>query len=215
MANPLRWKIAQFAERNWWRNYLKNKDVPTYLAWKKKYWQDLASKLHLTITPQDTILDAGCGPAGIFMLYPKHQVTAFDPLIDTYEQDLPHFKKSMYTHCTFAASSLENFVHPTQFDLIFCMNAINHVQDIEVAYTNLIGLLKPGGTLVISIDAHNHKLYRKLFAMLPGDVLHPHQYNLKEYEKFLTTRGLQMQENILLKEGYFFNHYVQLAYKPI
>jgi 2-polyprenyl-3-methyl-5-hydroxy-6-metoxy-1,4-benzoquinol methylase len=213
MANLLRWKIAQFAERNWWKNYLKGKDVPTYLAWKKNYWKQLVQQLEIEIDAEATILDAGCGPAGVFMLFPENKVCAFDPLISSYEKDLAHFKKHMYANCNFVESGLETFKANEQFDFIFCMNAINHVQQIETAYDNLVTHLKPGGHLIISIDAHNHQFFRKLFAVLPGDVLHPHQYNLLEYEQFLTQRGLQMQKSILLKKEYFFNHYVQVAIK--
>jgi 2-polyprenyl-3-methyl-5-hydroxy-6-metoxy-1,4-benzoquinol methylase len=215
MIKHLRWKIAQFAERKWWQFYLKNKNVSNYLVWKKNYWQSLVSKLNLHIGELDSILDAGCGPAGMFMHFQKNTCVAFDPLINTYEKDLEHFKKSMYSNVQFEEAGLENFKSKQTFDFVFCMNAINHVQHIDLAYNNLVASVKKGGTLVISIDAHNFSFFRKLFALLPGDILHPHQYNLIEYEHFLTSRGLQLKETILLKKEFFFNHYVQVCEKLI
>src|SRR6187402_2853397 len=136
MKRNWRWNAAQFAERKWWQNYLKNKDIPEYLKWKKDYWQNLLKKsLHyFNIHAGDRILDAGCGPAGMFMLFDKNEIVAFDPLIEQYEQDLPHFKKDMYPPVAFVSAGLEDFKSEKKFDVLFCMNAINHVQDIEKSF---------------------------------------------------------------------------------
>ena len=90
----LRWKIAQAAEIRWWQRYLKNKDTGDYATWKKAYWTKLLSEIGLSAllnpnTAAQKILDAGCGPAGIFMvLTPQHQLTALDPLLNDYEKKL-------------------------------------------------------------------------------------------------------------------------------
>jgi 2-polyprenyl-3-methyl-5-hydroxy-6-metoxy-1,4-benzoquinol methylase len=213
MAGKWRWKAAQFAERKWWQNYLKHKDVTQYLRWKKAYWQNLLEVCQpfFTIKSSDHILDAGCGPAGMFMLFDQQKTTAFDPLIEVYQKDLPHFKRSMYPQVEFVASGLENFYSTQQFDVVFCMNAINHVSDIEKSYDNLVALTKPNAHLVITIDAHNHSFFKKMFRLLPGDILHPHQLDLKEYEAMLTSRGCKIVTSIMLKKEFFFNHYIIIA----
>jgi 2-polyprenyl-3-methyl-5-hydroxy-6-metoxy-1,4-benzoquinol methylase len=217
MASNFRWQIAQQAERKWWKNYLKNKNVAEYIAWKKNYWQTIIEHCqpHINIQPTDTILDAGCGPAGIFIVFNDNAVTAFDSLLDTYEKDLPHFKKSNYPQVQFVNAGIENFSSTTQYDTIFCLNAINHVQDINKGYDVLCQYLKPGGTMVVSIDAHNYNIFKTIFKLLPGDVLHPHQYNLAEYNKFITTRGLQLLNTKNIKHEFFFDHYIQIAKKPL
>jgi 2-polyprenyl-3-methyl-5-hydroxy-6-metoxy-1,4-benzoquinol methylase len=215
MAGKWRWNTAQFAERKWWQNYLKNKEVSEYLNWKKNYWNNLLQKCNpfFSIDEKDTILDAGCGPAGMFMLFDKNNTTAFDPLIDTYENDLPHFKKSDYPSVTFINKELEDISIHEKFDKIFCMNAINHVHDIELSYDNLIHLAKAEAYIIVTIDAHNHSFFKKLFRLLPGDILHPHQYDLKEYEKFLTSRNCDLIQSIHLKHDFFFDHYMLIAKK--
>ena len=35
MSGKWRWQTAQYAERKWWQNYLKHKNVQEYLVWKK------------------------------------------------------------------------------------------------------------------------------------------------------------------------------------
>ena len=215
MAGKWRWNAAQFAERKWWQNYLKTKEVSEYLSWKKKYWENLLQKCnpYFSINENDTILDAGCGPAGMFMLFGNNKTTAFDPLIDSYENDLPHFKKNNYSSVTFINNGLEDISINEKFDKIFCMNAINHVQDIELCYDNLIQLAKPDAFVIVTIDAHNYSFFKKIFRLLPGDILHPHPYDLNEYEKFLTSRNCDLIKSIHLKQDFFFDHYMLIAQK--
>ncbi|MCC6447097.1 MAG: methyltransferase domain-containing protein [Chitinophagaceae bacterium] len=215
MYKKWRWNIAQFVERRWWQNYLKNKEVQPYLQWKLAYWQGLYDKckLYFEVNPNDSVLDAGCGPAGAFMLFDKMDTTAFDPLIDTYETDLPHFKKSMYPQIHFVNAGLEDFNSDKQFQVIFCMNAINHVEDIYKSFDKLISLATHGAHLVVTIDAHNYSIFKKLFRMLPGDILHHHQYDLDEYKSMLTDRGCSLLGIEKLKHEFFFDHYMIIVRK--
>lgn len=216
MANQIRWKIAQLAELKWWKNYLEKKDVQEYLDKKAIYWHNIINKCgtELPINEGLSILDAGCGPAGIFMICKQQHVVAFDPLIDDYENNLPHFKKAFYPNVKFEKSTIEKFSSDQQFDIVFCMNAINHVENIENAYDVLCNLVKPGGKLVITIDAHNYQIFKHIFKAIPGDILHPHQYDIDEYGRFLTSHNFQVDKEVLLKKEFWFNHYLQMATKP-
>jgi hypothetical protein len=51
---------------------------------EKAYWADLLSKHHhyFTLNNKKFILDAGCGPAGIYKSLEGNKETAFDPLIN-------------------------------------------------------------------------------------------------------------------------------------
>ena len=213
MSGKWRWNAAQFAERKWWQNYLKDKNVSEYLAWKKNYWQGLLDLClhHFKIASADTILDAGCGPAGMFMLFPYHQTVAFDPLLESYENDLPHFKKTMYPMVRFLETGLEEFRLNERFNIIFCMNAINHVHDINLSYDRLMEHAAPGAYVVITIDAHNHSFFKHLFRLVPGDILHPHQYDLNEYKKLMTDRGCDIVATEHLKHEFFFDHYMLIG----
>lgn len=215
MNKKWRWNAAQFAERKWWQQYLKNKDIPTYLAWKRNYWLDLLKKCthYFSLKNEDLILDAGCGPAGMFMLFDNYKTVAFDPLINLYEKDLPHFKKSMYPSISFVNAGLEDFEYPTKFDVLFCMNAINHVADIEQSFENLISFANKDAHIIVTIDAHNHASFKHLFRLLPGDILHPHQYDLNEYQNMLIKRGCIILGTELLKHEFFFDHYLLVAKK--
>lgn len=216
MSQKWRWNTAQMAEKKWWQLYLKNKDVDTYLTWKKNYWAGLIDQClqSFPLNPDLSILDAGCGPAGIFMNFSHHQdVVAFDPLINDYEKDLDHFKKTWYPNVQFVNEGIESFKWPYLFNRVFCMNAINHVQDIQLSFERICNLVKTDGYLVITIDAHNHRLFKSLFRLLPGDILHPHQYDLSEYKHMIEKNGLKIMTEIKLKSEFFFDHYLLIAHK--
>ncbi|WP_199137123.1 class I SAM-dependent methyltransferase [Pedobacter sp. ASV12] len=215
MRTSKRWRLAQYFEIRWWKNYLKHKDIDSYLTWKKNYWIDFLAKIDDYAKPVATskILDAGCGPAGIFIALQNHDVTAIDPLLNRYDKELDHFDQQSYPLTKFHNVSLEDFEQPDSFDLVFCLNAINHVSDLGLAFERLHKSTKKGGILVVSIDAHNHTLLKHLFRLQPADILHPHQYDLKEYEQMLTKLNCTMLKTVLIKREILFNHYVLVARK--
>ena len=117
------------------QKYLKNKDTTEYAAWKTQYWRNLLLEIGLlhenNAAVDNKILDAGCGPAGIFMIFDKNQlVDALDPLIDEYEATLPHFKRAFYPNVRFLNQPLEELNAKNTYDYIFCLNAINHVSNL-------------------------------------------------------------------------------------
>jgi len=210
-----RWKVAQWFERKWWQNYLSKKDPSTYLEWKRNYWESFYEKFSdiVPVEASTFVLDAGCGPAGIFMNFTNQQTTAFDPLLDAYETDFPHFKKSMYPSVEFKTCSLEEFNDYNKYDVVFCINAINHVKDIQGATKQLVTSAKKGAKIIISIDAHNHKWLQPFFKLIPGDILHPHQYNLEEYIQLFEDCGIKTLRTICDKKEFVFNYHVVVGEK--
>jgi len=210
----LKWKIAQKLEYKWWQKYLRSKNVDEYLAYKSDYWNTVLKTLSpfLTVQGQQQIMDAGCGPAGIFMVLEDNHVTAVDPLLHKYAE-LPHFNASNYPWVNFLNQPLETLEQKETFDIIFCMNAINHVNDIERCYDRLVAALKPGGVMVISVDCHRSNILKKIFQLLPGDMLHPVQLNLAEYNQKLTKRGIQVLHEVLYKRELIFDYFISVAVK--
>lgn len=214
MKSTTKWKLAQQLEIRWWKNYLGKKNPTDYIAWKKAYWTQFLSQLsaHLPQFQHLNILDAGCGPAGINLVLEGNQVDALDPLLDKYKE-LPHFQPEATPWVHFLHQPLETLNASDKYDLIFCLNAINHVSDLPLCYTNLVKSLKPGGKIVVSTDAHNHSILKHLFRLIPGDALHPHQYDLKEYESFLAENGIQITETLTFDKGFIFNYVVTVGEK--
>lgn len=206
-----RWNIAQAAEIRWWQRYLKNKEPETYLEWKRQYWTDFLVKAGVEVRPEYSALDMGCGPAGIFTILNCNKVVAVDPLLDRYAQELEHFNAKDYPNVNFHNQPLEDFVPTEKFDQVFCLNAINHVADLSLSFDQLVAAVKPGGQLLVSIDAHNYNMLKHIFRLLPGDILHPHQYDLNEYRDMLTDRNCKIEREVLVKPEGIFNYYLLVA----
>lgn len=207
--------MAQFFEIRWWQRYLKGREVGQYLADKKVYWHRQLEAIapEVIVTPGDSVLDMGCGPSGIYTVLPENEVVAVDPLLDSYAEQLAIFNKSNYPKTEFVTATIEHFNTARQFDVVFCMNAINHVSDIKAGFQKLAALCKPGGKLIVTIDAHNHGWLKAIFRLGPGDVLHPHQYDKQEYINFLKDNGLKVIKEVCLKQEPIFNHYLLVAVK--
>lgn len=200
-----RWRLAQSVERGWWRRYLDKRDPGDYRAWKRAYWQEFLARVGVEVPAGARVLDAGCGPAGVFSALPQAVVVAVDPLLGGY-RDLPHFVEADWPHVRFVEATLEGYVPERRFDIVFSLNVINHVRDLTRSLATLRAALACDGVAVISVDVHRHRLARAVFAALPGDVLHPHQYTQATYESAIESSGLRIAERHLLKREALFDY---------
>jgi 2-polyprenyl-6-hydroxyphenyl methylase/3-demethylubiquinone-9 3-methyltransferase len=208
-----RWKIAQAAELKWWENYLQNKEPKAYLEWKSTYWGDFLKKCNVVIPDGLNCLDAGCGPAGIFIILDKQKTDALDPLLEQYETKLSIFKKVHYPTVNFISSTIESLDSNTPYDLIFCLNAINHVSDWKKSIGNLMAHLKPGGKMILSTDIHRYTFLKPIFRLLPGDILHPQQHSLQDYMAVLNGYEPESLEKVLIKREAIFDYYAFIIKK--
>lgn len=209
--SPLRWRFAQAAEIRWWKRYLHGRAPADYLAQKSHYWFKVLTAAGVSPQPEQRVLDAGCGPAGIFIALQQCRVDAIDPLLEAYEATLPHFKAANYPHTTFKNQPLETFVPESPYSLVFCMNAINHVADWHLALDRLTQAVAPEGLLVLAVDVHRRPWLRYLFRLLPFDILHPHQHHTGDYQKELRHRQMSVELMTTLRTGSIFNYVLLVA----
>lgn len=201
-----RWRLAQFLELRWWQAYLRKLNWAEYVEAKRRHWRKVLTGLNLEVIGGEKVLEAGCGPAGIFTILQAQQVDAIDPLMLEYEHHLPDFSRDQFPYVHFQSMMLEHLNKTDAYDLVFCLNAINHVSDLQLAMRGLAQSLKPAGTMVISIDVHRHAFLKFIFRLIPGDVLHPQQDSLADYVFLLEKHGLQVEKTLLLKKGWIFNY---------
>lgn len=208
-----RWRLAQFLELRWWQRYLQQLNWPDYVEAKRVHWRKVLTQMDLQLLPDERVLDAGCGPAGIFTILQAQKVDAIDPLLMAYEEKLPDFQLNQFPYVHFRTQMLEQLDEQEVYDRVFCLNAINHVADLEKAARCLVQSLKPEGTLLISIDVHRFALLKFIFRIIPGDVLHPQQDDLVDYVRLLEKLGLDIEKTLALKRGWIFNYVVIKAKK--
>jgi SAM-dependent methyltransferase len=206
-----RWFIAQWFERRWWKRYTAHKSKEAYLSWKKGYWQELLRSTGLSIPATARVLDAGCGPAGIFITLPTQQVTAIDPLLDYYRREIAVFDETDYPNVTFVNDAIESYGPIVRYDVVCCMNAINHVSDLGQAMQSLCACVVPKGSLLLSVDAHNYSGLKWLFKAIPGDILHPHQLNKEDYLKLVRAEGMEVEQCVRVKRELIFSYWLIIA----
>lgn len=213
----LRWKVAQYLERRWWQRYLRGKPPEEYLRRKRNYWARVLDELDWEPIPGRKVLDAGCGPAGVFCyLHRTEKVTALDPLLESYEEDLPIFKQTDYPSVHFLTQTLEEDLPAKEtFSAIYCFNAINHVADWDRALDVLTANASGGTRMILTSDVHRHAWLLPVFRALPGDALHPQQHLPAAYRSALTSRGWSIEREEVLRKELIFNYTAWVAtYSP-
>lgn len=208
-----RWKIAQFFEALWWWLYLSGKSEEDYLNWKKSYWQAFLKKNRIAVNDGDRIIEIGSGPAGIFMMFPCHEVTAIEPLLPKYKKLMSHFGNDNLRHVNFVEAPFEQYLPGSTFDKVFCLNVINHVGDLLVCMRKLYELVEVGGQLFISVDAHRWSFLKNIFRRIPWDILHPHQHALTDYQLMLTHQGFTIERVEPIHSAWIFDYYLIIAKK--
>lgn len=211
-GTSLRWRVAQFLERRWWRRYLARKSPEIYLADKRAYWRRMLAEVGWAVVPGRRVLDAGCGPAGVFIyLAETEALTALDPLLEDYEADLAIFQRQDYPAVRFLAEPLETYRVGEPYAAIYCCNAINHVGDWEAALDALTASARSGTQLLLTSDVHRHGWLLPIFRALPGDVLHPQQHGAEAYRAALEERGWRIEREVRLRRTMIFDYVAWVA----
>lgn len=205
-----KWKLAQQLEWRWWKRYLGRKDRAEYLSWKTAYWKRLWTSLEISMPPDAKLLDAGCGPAGIHLLFPKNTSWAVDPLLSVYQKQELLFS---LPHTVYLNEQLETMSLPDPMDWIFCMNVLNHTLDPLCCLNNMYQWLKPGGKFLLSVDVHRSSWGKSIFRSLPADMLHPQQFTVADYRQMIQRSGLLIEREWTEKKGVIFDYQVWLLRK--
>jgi 2-polyprenyl-6-hydroxyphenyl methylase/3-demethylubiquinone-9 3-methyltransferase len=125
---------------------------PCRLQYLKKF-ADLENK---------TILDVGCG-AGILsesLASNKAKVTGLDASNDLIQAAREHATQNKL-EINYQALTIENYIlnYEQQYDIITCMELLEHVPDPAKLIQDCARLLKPGGQLFVSTLNRNLKAY--------------------------------------------------------
>jgi 2-polyprenyl-3-methyl-5-hydroxy-6-metoxy-1,4-benzoquinol methylase len=107
------------------------------------------------------ILDAGSGP-GVFSFelgrrFPNARIIGVDLLKDSITACEHIARKLNIVNLEFENVAIEQLRHENFFDLIVCVDILEHIQDDLAAINGLYGSTAPGGLLVLHVPA----LYRR------------------------------------------------------
>lgn len=113
--------------------------------------QDSAAFLLPHLKPNHTILDIGCGPgtitADLAELVPEGDVTGVDAVEAVLERARAHVAgRSGITNCTFEVADANALPYSdASFDVVFCHQVLQHVQDPVGILKEMKRVAKPGG----------------------------------------------------------------------
>jgi SAM-dependent methyltransferase len=100
-------------------------------------------------------LDVGCGFGGFLVAFSErgYAVTGIEIDPDRISLAQANCADHRMEGCVHAGSVLDTAFLSTlgRFDVITCIDVIEHVLDVEAALQNMVGLLEPGGLLLLEI----------------------------------------------------------------
>ncbi len=180
-----RWSKAQLKEDEFWqRDNVYDDELNRVLTRYKPTIDRLAEQL-----PENpVILDVGCGPTCPTHLFPSGLKIYLDPLMDsygkTYSGKLPEGSK-----LTSTAEMLP--LDDNAADIVFCVNALDHMIYPGKALSEIRRVLKESGTFVLGLFLHPppiaviRRFVDKYLPMFREDA-HPYSYTVKSTRKMLS-----------------------------
>lgn len=152
----------------------------------------------------EEILEVGCGLGNLTQFFKKvAKVTCIDknPLfIEHMKIDHPDLE---FYHFDITEENIL-FLANKGFDMVLCVNVLEHIRDDEKALSNMFKLLKPGGRLLLYVPALNF-----LYGTIDRNAGHFKRYDKAELEKKLKRIGFHIERiffhNFLGALGWFIN----------
>ena len=175
-------------------------------------------------TQHKTILDIGCGGGLLSEPFCKKGfiITGIDASKESIEQAIEH-SKDENLNITYINATPEELLekNPSQYDIIFAMEIIEHVADANNFIHTISKLLKPNGLVFISTINRNIKSL--LLAKFSAEyILNWIPKGTHSYNKFITPQEISTllsTENIIIKnikgiDFNIFNKTWNLQHKP-
>jgi len=151
-----------------WAKIFKNNKEKVLEYWQKyRYFDTILD--HCKFNNRSIILDMGCGISTILHFLPGERF-GIDPLAETYKTlyDYPpelNILKAKGENIPFK----DNF-----FDVVFCSNALDHVDDIEKTNNEIYRVLKPQGHFILAVEFFKEKKVRDSahpYCLLEEDIM--------------------------------------------
>lgn len=141
--------FAELPVAAWWQESLPLRTLHALNPARIKFIADATGSKH-----SKTILDAGCGGGILSMELARagHQVTGIDNSANAITAASQKAQQENLATVQFTHTDIFSFCQKNNkaYDLVTCMELVEHVDDPAKAITALVGQLRPGGDLVVS-----------------------------------------------------------------
>jgi SAM-dependent methyltransferase len=165
MPGPLKEFVKNYAELKFQKGYVetfsRNKPLFEEHFRKNRFYDEM--KDTLAIGADTRVLDVGCGISTVLHFVPGRRY-GLDPLGDEY------LKIYSYPEGIEVRKGLSEDIpfEDAFFDVVFCTNVLDHVEDPVKTVSEIRRVLKPGGYFVLTAEVFSQKVTRD-----PG---HPHLF---------------------------------------
>lgn len=163
--------------------YLKMVEMECNHWWYKGRREIIGKLTRSYMTTPLKILDAGCGAGGTMEYLARYGSVQG---IDISSQMVEHCRKTGMSAVCASVSELP--FGDEEFDMVFCLDVLEHLPDEKTALKELIRVVRPGGVLVFTVPA-----LTKLWGQ--HDILNNHyrRYNFGDLQKLLTDVNLSIE----------------------
>jgi len=162
--------------------------------WGRMFYDLVFTQLDIPQTPRLKILDFGSGLGVTANYYAAwHDVTAIEPNEEMIDNS---HRENLYTQIHGSIEKIAEFEDNT-FDIVFCHNVLEYIEDKEPIVAELLRLLKSGGFL--SVVKHNRVgriLHTSVFKNDPKKALLLLDENTNDKSNYLGTQYIYTNDYI-------------------
>lgn len=183
-VSKARWLASQKRLAEMWQA----EDLPgRELARIEKHYFPLLARHQPNITGKSRILDLCCGPVCAARKIAGGEKFYLDPMLDTYRRTHPG-KLPKGKHMPQSSEKVLETSH--SFDLILCINGLDHVHNPELTMNEIERLLATEGILLVGVTVFPAIIARLYYALehlcspLRNEA-HPYAYSLTAIERSL------------------------------
>ena len=160
------WLEAQSHEKSFWHRFLtdelrcRNRDMAVGFRMSESwlclsllgYGWIVERNLSTENPLRGKILDVGCGPISVLEHAVGCSVVAIDPALADYHRDTPELVVLGQSDNVEYRSTTIQEVQETDFDIVWCVNVLDHTDNWQSIVDNFARVLKPEGLLLLSTD---------------------------------------------------------------
>ena len=194
-VSKARWLAAQEHEK---KGIESAEDMREWVRVRRIAWGNLVDSLkgEIAFGTSTRILEIGGGPTGIFLALREGEKCAVDPNCERLFSLHPFMREvEEYKDVNFIASPIEEAAFDKQFDLVFTINALDHVGALKPVIDKIDELLAPSGTLVIIVDCYADGAVRDVLSFFDVDLPHPHHFVAQDVIGMFSSYKLRKQDN--------------------
>jgi SAM-dependent methyltransferase len=152
MLLPTRWTRKEAHELEFWQSWVASRaDLCPETDYYRKFMLAMGNLPDASVFEGKICLDIGCGPMGsLTWLTNAKAAIGLDPLAEKYRQFGIDRHEMLYLAC-----GVERIPLPSQYvDVVFSMNSLDHVDNLQAACHEIRRVLKPGGWFIGSLNLY-------------------------------------------------------------